>query len=133
MWLLKTEPSSYGYGDLEREGRAAWDGVKNPVALANLRRMKEGDAVFIYHTGDEKAVVGTALVTRSAYPDPKARDPRLVVVELEPTGRLARAVTLAELRKQAVFAESPLIRQPRLSVVPLTKVQWNALARVVSQ
>lgn len=133
MWLLKTEPSSYGYGDLEREGRAAWDGVKNPVALANLRRMQEGDAVFIYHTGDEKAVVGTALVTRSAYPDPKARDPRLVVVELEPTGRLARAVTLAELRKQAVFAESPLIRQPRLSVVPLTKVQWNALARVVSQ
>ena len=133
MWLLKTEPSAYGYDDLEREGRAAWDGVKNPVALANIRKMKEGDAVFIYHTGDEKAVVGTALVARAAYPDPGARDPRLVVVDLEPTGRLAKAVTLAELRKQAVFAESPLIRQPRLSVVPLTKAQWNALARMVPQ
>jgi predicted RNA-binding protein with PUA-like domain len=133
MWLLKTEPSAYGYDDLEREGRAAWDGVKNPVALANLRKMKEGDAAFIYHTGDEKAVVGTALVMRAAYPDPKARDPRLVVVDLEPTGRLARPVTLADLRKLAVFADSPLIRQPRLSVVPLTKKQWNALARIVPE
>ena len=133
MWLLKTEPSSYGYDDLEKEGRAAWDGVKNPVALANLRKMTEGDAVFIYHTGSEKAVVGTALVMRAAYPDPGARDPRLVVVDLEPTGRLARPVTLAELRKVPAFADSPLIRQPRLSVVPLTKRQWNALARIVPE
>jgi predicted RNA-binding protein with PUA-like domain len=133
MWLVKTEPSTYGYDDLEREGRATWDGVKNPAALANLGRMKEGDAVFIYHTGDEKAVVGTALVARAAYPDPKAGDPRLLVVDLAPTGRLAKAVTLAELRKQAVFAESPLVRQPRLSVVPLTKAQWNALARIVPE
>ena len=116
MWLLKTEPSTYGYDDLEREGRATWDGVKNPVALANLRKMKEGDAVFIYHTGDEKAVVGTALVVRAAYPDPKAGDPRLVVVDLEPTGRLARPVTLAEMRKAcAVFADSPL-RPPAAAV-----------------
>ena len=133
MWLLKTEPSTYAYDDLEREGRAAWDGVKNPAALANLRKMEEGDAAFIYHTGDEKAVVGTALVKRAAYPDPKARDPRLVVVDLEPTGRLARPVTLAELRKIAVFAQSPLLRQPRLSVVALTKAQWNALARIVPE
>ena len=131
MWLLKTEPSSYGYDDLERDGRATWDGVKNPVAIANLRKMKERDAVFIYHTGDEKAVVGTALVTRTAYPDPK--NPSLVVVDLEPAGRLARPVTLADLRKQAVFAESPLVRQPRLSVVPLSKAQWNALARIVPE
>ena len=95
--------------------------------------MKEGDAAFIYHTGDEKAVVGTALVMRAAYPDPKAGDPRLVVVDLEPTGRLARAVTLAEMRTLAVFADSPLLRQPRLSVVPLTKGQWNALARIVPE
>ena len=133
MWLLKTEPSTYAYDDLEREGRATWDGVKNPAALANLRKMKEGDAAFIYHTGDEKAVVGTALVVRAAYPDPKARDPRLVVVDLEPAGRLARAVTLADLRKLDVFADSPLLRQPRLSVVPLTKRQWNALARIVPE
>jgi predicted RNA-binding protein with PUA-like domain len=129
MWLLKTEPSTYSYQDLEREGRATWDGVKNPVALKNLRAMKEGDAVLIYHTGDEKAVVGTALVARAAYPDPKAKDPRLVVVDLTPGGRLARPVTLAEIREIAAFADSPLLRQGRLSVVPLTKAQWNALAR----
>ena len=131
MWLLKTEPSTYGYDDLEKAGRAVWDGVKNPVALANLRRMKKGDAVFVYHTGDEKAVVGTALVSREAYPDPKAKDERLVVVDLEPGGRLPRPVTLAEMRALPVFADSPLLRQPRLSVVPLTKGQWNALARIV--
>ena len=133
MWLLKTEPSSYAYDDLEKEGRAVWDGVKNPAALQNLRRMKEGDAAFIYHTGDEKSVVGTALVVRAAYADPKAKDPRRVVVDLEPTGRLARPVTLAEMRALPVFAPSPLLRQPRLSVVPLTKAQWNALARVVPE
>ena len=77
MWLLKTEPSTYAYDDLEKDKRATWDGVKNPVALKNLRAMKEGDAALIYHTGDEKAVVGTALVAREAYPDPKAKDPRL--------------------------------------------------------
>jgi predicted RNA-binding protein with PUA-like domain len=123
MWLLKTEPSSYAYDDLERDKRATWDGVKNPVALKNLRAMKEGDAALIYHTGDEKAVVGTALVVRAAYPDPKSKDPRLVVVDLTPAGRLARPVT---------FAESPLLRQGRLSVVPLTKQQWNALTRKVT-
>lgn len=133
MWLLKTEPSTYGYDDLEREGHATWDGVKNPAALANLRKMQEGDAAFIYHTGDEKAVVGTALVKRAAYPDPRARDPKLVVVDLQPTGRLAHPVTLAALRALPVFAQSPLLRQPRLSVVALTKAQWNALARTVPE
>jgi predicted RNA-binding protein with PUA-like domain len=127
MWLLKTEPSSYAYDDLERDKRAAWDGVKNPVALKNLRAMKEGDAALIYHTGDEKAVVGTALVVRAAYPDPKAKDPRLVVVDLTPAGRLPRPVTLAEIKGLPAFADSPLLRQGRLSVVPLTKEQWNAL------
>lgn len=131
MWLLKTEPSSYGYDDLERDGRAAWDGVKNPAAIANLRKMKVGDAVFVYHTGDEKAVVGAARVTRAAYPDPK--DARLVVVDIEPAGRLSRAVTLADIRQQLAFAESPLVRQPRLSVVALTKAQWNALARALPE
>ena len=131
MWLLKTEPSTYSYDDLEREKRAVWDGVKNPAAVANLGKMKEGDAVFVYHTGDEKAVVGSARVAREAYADPKAKDPRLLVVDLEATGRLARAVTLAELREMPAFADSPLVRQPRLSVVALTAKQWNALARLV--
>jgi predicted RNA-binding protein with PUA-like domain len=133
MWLLKTEPSTYSYDDLEKEKRAVWDGVKNPVAVANLGKMKEGDAVFVYHTGDEKAVVGSARVVRAAYPDPKAKDARLLAVDLEATGRIARPVTLAELRGVPAFADSPLLRQPRLSVVALTAKQWNALARLVGE
>ena len=128
MWLLKTEPSTYGYDDLEREGRAVWDGVANPVALRNLRAMKEGDRVVVYHTGDEKAAVGLAEVVRAAYPDPKAGDPKLVVVDLKPKGRLAEPVTLADIKKMPLFAESPLVRQGRLSVVPLDAAQWKALA-----
>jgi predicted RNA-binding protein with PUA-like domain len=127
MWLLKTEPSGYSYDDLEKEGRAVWDGVTNPVALKNLRAMKAGDRVFIYHTGDEKAVVGRAEVVRAAYPDPKAKDPRLVVVDVKPAGRLKRPVTLAEIKAMPLFAESPLVRQGRLSVVPLTAAQEKAI------
>jgi predicted RNA-binding protein with PUA-like domain len=127
VWLLKTEPSAYGYADLEREKRAVWDGVTNPAALRNLRDMAVGDEAFVYHTGDEKAVVGTARVTRAAFADPKARNPRLVVVEIEATGRLKRPVTLAEIKALPVFAQSPLVRQGRLSVVPLTQEQWKAV------
>jgi len=125
--LLKTEPSTYGYDDLEREGRAVWDGVTNPVALRNLRAMKEGDRVVVYHTGDEKAAVGLAEVVRSAYPDPKAGDPKLVVVDLKPKGRIPEPVSLADIKKMPLFAESPLVRQGRLSVVPLDAAQWKAL------
>jgi predicted RNA-binding protein with PUA-like domain len=133
MWLLKTEPSTYGYDDLERDGQTRWDGVTNPVALRNLRAMKVGDAVAVYHTGDEKAVVGTALVVKEAYPDPKAKNPRLVVVDIRSVGRAKRPVTLAEIKALPVFAESPLVRQGRLSVVPLTKEQWNALAELAER
>jgi predicted RNA-binding protein with PUA-like domain len=127
VWLLKTEPSTYGYPDLEREGRTVWDGVTNPVALRNLRAMAVGDEAFVYHTGGEKAVVGTARVMRAAYPDAKSGDPRRVVVDLEATGRLTRPVTLGEIKALAAFADSPLVRQGRLSVVPLTRAQWNAI------
>jgi predicted RNA-binding protein with PUA-like domain len=127
MWLLKTEPTAYSYDDLERAGRAAWDGVKNPVALKNLRAMKVGDRAVVYHTGDERAAVGLAEVTRAAYPDPKAGDPKLVVVDLKPLARLPRAVGLDEIKTLAVFKDSPLVRQGRLSVVPLTAEQWKAL------
>jgi predicted RNA-binding protein with PUA-like domain len=127
MWLLKTEPATYSFDDLEREGRACWDGVANPVALRNLRAMKRGDRVLVYHTGGEKAVVGTAEVVREAYPDPKAKDGRQVVVDIEPRGRLARPVTLAEVKAMAELAESPLVRQGRLSVVPITAAQGKAI------
>ena len=129
MWLLKTEPGAFAFADLERAGRAVWDGVKNPLALKNLRAMRRGDRAFVYHTGDEKAAVGLAEVTREAYPDPKAKNPRLLVVDLKPLARLARPVTLAEMKALPVFAESPLVRQGRLSVVPLTAAQWSAIER----
>jgi len=127
MWLLKTEPGTYGYDDLERDGRAVWDGVANPVALKNLRAMKVGDRVVIYHTGEERAAVGLAEVTRAAYPDPKKSDPKLVVVDLLPRGRLQPAVTLERIKSLPVFSASPLVRQGRLSVVALTAEQWKAL------
>jgi len=127
MWLLKTEPAEYSYDDLEREKRGRWDGVRNPVALGNLSAMRKGDRVLVYHTGGERAVVGTAEVVREAYPDPKAKNERLVVVDVEPRGRLARPVTLAEIKAMAEFAQSPLVRQGRLSVVPITPAQWKAV------
>jgi predicted RNA-binding protein with PUA-like domain len=127
MWLLKTEPGTYSYDDLEREGRAVWDGVSNPVALKNLRAMKEGDRAFVYHTGDERAVVGRAEVVKAAYPDPRGSSERLVVVDLKAAGRLPRPLTLDQIKKLPVFADSPLVRQGRLSVVPLTAAQVKAI------
>jgi predicted RNA-binding protein with PUA-like domain len=127
MWLVKTEPAAYGWAELEKEGGTRWDGVTNPAALRNLRAMQAGDRVVIYHTGNERAAVGLAEVTRAAYPDPKRGNPRLVVVDLKPVAPFARHVTLAEIKALAVFADSPLVRQGRLSVVPLTAAQWKAL------
>jgi len=127
MWLVKTEPGTYSYADLEREGRAVWDGVTNPVALRNLRAMQAGELVVVYHTGDERAAVGLARVARAAYPDPRAGVARLVVVDLEPVRRLRAPVPLAALKQSPLFADSPLVRQGRLSVVPLTEQQGQAL------
>jgi predicted RNA-binding protein with PUA-like domain len=126
-WLLKTEPSTYSWDDLEREKTAVWDGVSNPVALKNLAAMKPGDDALIYHTGGEKAVVGLARVTKAAYPDPKAKDPKLLVIEIAPVRRLARSVPLSDIKADALFKESPLVRQGRLSVVSLNDEQFRRL------
>lgn len=126
-WLLKTEPSTYSWDDLIREKTATWDGVSNPVALAHLAAMKAGDDALIYHTGKEKAVVGLGRVTRSAYPDPGAKDPKQLTVDIEAVRPLSRAVPLAEIKADALFATSPLVRQGRLSVVPLTDEQFARL------
>ena len=121
MWLLKTEPESYSWEDLQRDGTTRWDGVRNPVAQKNLRAMQQGDAVVIYHTGKERAAVALAKVERPAYPDPK--DPKLVVVDLAADRPLPRVVTLDEMKSLPAFADSPLVRQGRLAVVPLTREQ----------
>lgn len=129
-WILKTEPSAYSYDRLATERRARWDGVSNPVALKNIRQMKPGDRVLIYHTGDEKAVVGIAEVVSDPYPDPKGKDPRLVVVDVKAVQRLPRAVTLAAIKADKAFADLALVRQGRLSVVPASAAQWQRLVRL---
>jgi predicted RNA-binding protein with PUA-like domain len=126
-WLLKTEPSTYSFADLTREKRTTWDGVRNPAAVKHIGEMKPGDAVVIYHTGDEKAAVGLAEVAAAPRPDPK--DARLKVVELVAKQALGAPVTLAELKADAVFATSPLVKQGRLSVVPLDAAQWKRITR----
>lgn len=130
-WILKTEPSAYSFDDLVRQGRAVWDGVTNPLALKHLRAMRQGDEVLIYHTGGEKAVVGLAEVVAAPYPDPK--NPKLTVVDLRPVKRLARAVTLAEIRATAALKNLALVRMPRLSVVPADAAQWKALLQLAGR
>jgi predicted RNA-binding protein with PUA-like domain len=121
-YLLKTEPSTYSFADLQREKTTVWDGVTNPVALKHLRAMKAGDKLVIYHTGNEKAAVGTASVVSSETTD--AKNPQVRIKAEKP---IAKPKTLAEMKASAIFAESPLIRQGRLSVVPLTDPQYRFL------
>src|SRR5262245_45267708 len=120
-YLLRTEPSTYSFADLQKEKSTIWDGVTNPVALKNLRGMEKGDELVIYHTGDEKAVVGSARVEGVDNSDPK--NPRVKIS----AGKPLKPVTLAELTATKLFAESPLVRQGRLSVVPLTEAQFKFL------
>jgi predicted RNA-binding protein with PUA-like domain len=122
-YLLKTEPSVYSFAQLEREKTTVWDGVANPVALKNLRSMKPGERLVIYHTGDEKSAVGTATVVSVDAADPK--NPQVKIKAGKP---ISKPVTLAEVKAHKLFADSPLVRQGRLSVVPLTDAQYKFLA-----
>ncbi len=117
-WILKTEPSSYSYDQLERDKKTVWDGVRNNLALKHLKAMRKGDRALIYHTGKEKAAVGLADVVSVPYTDPA--DPALVVVDISASGRLPRPVTLKEIKAERAFADMPLVRMSRLSVGPAT-------------
>jgi predicted RNA-binding protein with PUA-like domain len=121
-YLLKTEPSVYSFADLQRDQATVWDGVSNPVAVKNLREMKPGERLVIYHTGDEKSAVGTATVVAVDAAD--AKNPR---VKIKAGKALAAPVTLAAVKANKLFAESPLVRQGRLSVVPLSGAQYKFL------
>ena len=121
-YLLKTEPSEYSFAHLQRDKETIWDGVTNPVALKNLRGMKPGERLVIYHTGDEKSAVGTASVVSVDEGDGKT--PR---VRIKAGKALGKQVSLAEVKASRVFADSPLVRQGRLSVVPLNKEQFRFL------
>lgn len=126
-WLLKTEPSTYAFVQLVQDGKAVWDGVRNALALSHLRKMKKGDRVLIYHTGAEKAVVGTAKLMTGAYPDPKLDDPRLVVVDLVPDKPLPKPVSLAVIKADPLLQGMPLVRISRLSVMPVTPEEWKRI------
>ena len=126
-WLLKTEPSTYSLNDLEREKKAVWDGVSNSLALRHIRDMKKGDSTFVYHSGEEKSIVGIAEIISDPYPDPKQKDPKLAVIELRFTEHLNRPVSLAAIKARKEFADFALVRMSRLSVMPVSAVQWKSL------
>lgn len=128
-WLLKTEPDDYSFADLQRDGRAEWDGVTSNPAQAQLRQMSEGDGAVIYHTGDERRAVGLASVIRGPYPDPADPGGKRVLVDLRAAEPLPDCVPLAALKGNPLFADSPLVRMSRLSVVPLTEAQYCELLR----
>jgi predicted RNA-binding protein with PUA-like domain len=124
-WLAKTEPESFSYGDLEKLGQDRWNGVKNFAALKHMKQMELGDLVFIYHTGKEKAIIGVAEVISTFYPDPNETDERFIVVDIKPRYPLDRPVTLKEIKSNALFQEWELVRQSRLSVMPVSEEHWK--------
>jgi predicted RNA-binding protein with PUA-like domain len=124
QWLVKEEPEHYGFDQLVRDRKTVWAGVKNPLAQKHLRGIRRGDRIFYYHTGKEKAVVATAKAASDAYPDPKDASGKLSVVDIVPDTKLARPVTLAEIKADKAFASFPLVRMSRLSVMPVSDAEW---------
>jgi len=129
-FLFKTEPSTYSFADLQRDKKTVWSGVANATALIHLRSMKKGDLVLIYHTGNEKACVGIAEVTKSAYPDPAEDNEKLVVVDLKPKQALKRPVKLDEIKQDKAFIGWDLLRINRLSVVPTSETMWKRILQI---
>jgi len=126
-WLFKEEPSHYSFEDLRRDGTTRWSGVKNALAQKHLRGVRSGDEVLYYHTGDDKAVVGIAKATRDAYPDPDDPSGKLFAVDVAPVRALARPVTLAACKADKSLASFPLVRMPRLSVMPVSADEWKTI------
>jgi predicted RNA-binding protein with PUA-like domain len=127
-WLMKSEPESYGWDNLERDGATEWDGVRNNAARLHLKAMQPGDEAFFYHSMSDKAVVGIMRITRAAEPDPKAPD--WVRVRVEPVRKLKRPVTLAEIKAEPSLAKMELIRQSRLSVAPVRDEEWATILKM---
>jgi predicted RNA-binding protein with PUA-like domain len=127
FWILKSDPDTYGFDQLARDRKTVWDGVSNALALKHIRSMAKGDRAFVYHSGDEKALVGLAKIASDPYPDPKGGDPKLTVVDLEAGDRLPRPVTLAAVKADPAFAQLGLVRMSRLSVIPVPADQWTRL------
>lgn len=126
-WLFKTEPSVYSYQQLVKDKKTMWDGVANNLALKNLKDIKKGEQILIYHTGDEKQAVGIARSLGGAYADPGKNNPRLLVVDIEPVRALAKPVTLAQVKADRKLAKFDLVRNSRLSIMKVTDEQWNSM------
>jgi predicted RNA-binding protein with PUA-like domain len=132
-WLFKTEPSVYSFQQLQNDKKTMWDGVKNNLALKNLKDIKKGDEIIIYHTGDEKAAVGVARALGGAYPDPSQKNPKLLVVDIEAVKPLARPVSLAEVKANKKLANFDLVRLSRLSIMKVSDDQWEILEGMAKQ
>lgn len=126
-WLLKSDPEHYSFSDLERDGQTVWDGISNNLALKNLRNVHRRDLVMVYHTGEERAVVGLAEAVSDPYPDPQQKDARLAVINLRAKEKLARPMPLDEIKKSSALKDFDLVRLPRLSVMPISDDQWNTI------
>ena len=127
-WLLKTEPTTFSWSDLLRDKKATWDGVRNFQARKNLRELKKGDRAFIYHTGDEKAIIGISTITKEGYPEPNAPD--WVAVDLAPEKALKNPVTLARIKQDKSLQKMVLVRAARLSVQPVTKEEFDRIVEL---
>jgi predicted RNA-binding protein with PUA-like domain len=132
-WLVKEEPTHYGWDAFVKDKKAVWSGVRNALAQRHLRSIEKGDRVFYYHTGDEKAVVGIAKALSAPYPDPDDTSGKYVAVDLAPVKRLPRPVTLAEIKADRAFEDFPLVRIARLSVMPVTDAQWARIERMAAK
>ena len=133
FWLVKQEPSSYSWSEFVQEGKTSWTGVRNYAARNNLRKMRKGDEVLFYHSGEEKAVVGIAKVTRSAYQDPTAKEGDWATVDLAPVKPLRRPVTLREIKGNSRLKGIPLVRQSRLSVMLLAEPEFREILKMSTQ
>lgn len=129
-WLFKEEPSNYSFDAFVKDGKTVWSGVKNPLAQKHLRAVRKGDRIFYYHTGDEKSVVGIAKALADSYSDPDDSTGKQAVVDVAPVKKLARPVTLAEIKADARFKEFPLVRISRLSVMPVSDTEWNRIEKL---
>jgi predicted RNA-binding protein with PUA-like domain len=126
-WLFKEEPTNYSFDALVKDKKTVWSGVKNPVAQKHLHAVKKGDRIFYYHTGSEKQIVGVAKALADAYPDPADKTGKAAVVDVGPVKKLARPVTLAEIKADPFFADFALVRISRLSVMPVSDAQWKRI------
>jgi predicted RNA-binding protein with PUA-like domain len=131
-WLFKEEPTHYSFDELVGDSHTVWSGVKNPLAQKHLHAVKKGDRIFYYHTGTEKAVVGTATARGDAYADPADPTGKRAVVDIAPVKKLHRAVTLAEIKADAAFKDFALVRISRLSVMPVSDTEWTRIEHLAA-